>query len=100
MAIQISNTELNENLSKMTKAELMEALERAMKSKANVGGQALLVKRNASGGVFIRHPSFLEFSDRTQKDYVAGINIPANTAVALFSNPELLNQIAQAIKDI
>lgn len=85
---------INTDLNKLSKTELMAMLE--AKLKAEAGG--LMVKRNASGGVYIRHPSFKEFSDSKQKEYVAGINIPAATAVALFSNPALFKEIGDAIK--
>lgn len=86
----------NEMLAKMNKNDLLALVERLTKAQAS----SLLVKRNSSGGVYIRHDSFKEFSDSKQKEYVAGINVPANTAIALFGNPELCKEIFEAIKNI
>lgn len=84
------------DLSKLSKNELMALLERQIKQQAS----GLMVKLNSAGGVYIRHDSFREFSDKKGKEYTAGINVPLLTALALFGNPTLCAEIHEAIKAI
>lgn len=84
------------NLSKMSKEQIIALYESKLKAESS----GLMVKVNQSGGVYIRHNSFKEFSDRTQKEYTAGINVPMATAVALFGNKDLCAQIFEAINNI
>lgn len=55
------------------------------------------VSRNKSGGVFIRHPKFIEHSARVGKDYVAGINVPPNVAKVLFGDKAVFDEIAKLV---
>lgn len=55
------------------------------------------VSRNKSGGVFIRHPKFIEHSARVGKDYVAGINVPPNVAKVLFGDKSVFDEIAKLV---
>lgn len=82
------------DLSKLSKQELMALLENQIKAQAS----GLQVKLNKSGGVYIRHDSFREFSASKSKEYVAGINVPLLTALALFGNATLCAEIHEAIK--
>lgn len=72
----------------------LEALKAILSTQAN---SPLMVKINTSGGVYIRHSSFKEFSSAKNKEYVAGINMGFITAKTLFNSPELLEQIKTAI---
>jgi hypothetical protein len=85
-----------EQIAKMKPTELKAALESIVKQQAT----GLQVKLNKSGGVYIRHDSFKEFSASKSKEYVAGINVPLLTALALFGNPELCKQIHEQIKNL
>lgn len=67
--------------------------QRAMESK-------LTVKLNQSGGVYIRHDSFREWSTAKNKEYVAGVNMGYNTALTLFNNPELIEQVRDMVNSI
>ena len=90
-------TQVNlEVLSKLSKTDLLAMVEKMTKAQ----NSGLMVKRNSAGGLYIRHDSFKEFSSAKQKEYVAGINIPANTAVALFGNQELCKEIFERIKSM
>jgi len=84
------------NLSKLTKEQLMAMVEKTQELQAS----GLMVKRNASGGIFVRAESFVEWSDKKQKNYTAGVNIPANTAKVLFNDDNLLGLIRDAINDL
>lgn len=84
---------LNQDLSKLSKHELLAFIEAQSKMRAS----GLIVKRNSAGGVYIRHDSFIEYSKSKEKEYVAGLNIPATTAKALFGNPELLKQVVEQV---
>ena len=84
------------NLSKMTKEQLLEMVQKQQAQQAS----GLMVKRNASGGVFVRAESFVEWSDKKQKSYTAGINLPANTAKVLFNDANLIEIIREAINDL
>lgn len=64
------------------------------------GGQGLLVKRNAGGGVFIRHPKFTAHSESKNKDYVAGINLPESAARLIFAGGAEYQEIARAVNDL
>lgn len=55
------------------------------------------VSRNKSGGVFVRHPLFLEVSEAKGKEYVAGINLPPNVARILFGNPAVYAELAKLV---
>lgn len=58
------------------------------------------VKLNSSGGVYISHPDFQEYSEKHGKNYQAGLNIGYTTARALFNNPELLAMIKDTVNGI
>ena len=92
MATETTKTDL----SKLPKEKLLAMLEAQLKAQAS----GLMVKLNKSGGVYIRHDSFKEFSESKSKEYVAGINVPLLTALALFGNPALCAEIHEAIKNI
>lgn len=83
------------NLSKMNKNDLEALARKLLEQQKN--NAALMVKRNASGGVYIRSEKFVEWSDKKQKSYTAGINIPANTAKVLFNDPTLIEAISKEI---
>ena len=85
-----------EALSKLNKNELVAMMEKMLKNQ----GSELMVKFNSSGGVYIRHSSFKEFSQAKQKEYIAGINVPLLTALALFGNPELCKEIHERITEL
>ena len=68
-----------------------------LESKASNGRSGVSVSRNKSGGVYIRHPAFIERSEAKNKDYVAGINLPPNVAKVLFSDPKLFAEIAPLV---
>ncbi len=55
------------------------------------------VSRNKSGGVFIRHPKFIEHSASKDKDYIAGVNIPPNVAKVLFGDPAVFAELAKRV---
>jgi hypothetical protein len=80
-------------LAKMSKEQLLAMLENKLKADAS----GLIVKLTDKGGVYIRHDSFKEFSTAKGKEYTAGINLGFVTAKSLFNNPELINQIRDAI---
>jgi len=81
------------DLSKLSKQDLMELLQRQAENNAS----GLMVKLTAGGGVYIKHDSFREFSVAKNKEYTAGINIGYATAKALFGNPALLKQVSDSI---
>ena len=56
------------------------------------------IKRNKSGGLYVRHPNFIEYSEDKNKEYINGVNIPMNTAKQLFSNKTLLNAIQEFVQ--
>lgn len=58
----------------------------------------LTVKFNSSGGVFIKHPSFVAHSTKKEKDYVAGLNMDKAVAKALFANDAVLAEVTKAVK--
>ena len=72
----------------------LEALKAILSTQAN---SPLMVKINASGGIYIRHSSFKEFSTAKNKEYVAGVNMGFITAKTLFNSPQLVEQIRDAI---
>ena len=80
----------------MTKEQLLELVQ-AQQAQQQAG---LMVKRNASGGVYIRSEKFIEWSDKKQKSYTAGINIPFNTAKVLLNDESLLAMIRDAVNNI
>ena len=55
------------------------------------------VSRNKSGGVFVRHPKFLEYSTEKKKEYVAGINIPPKVAKVLFGDKAVFEELAKLV---
>lgn len=55
------------------------------------------VSRNKSGGVFVRHPKFVEFSAEKGKEYIAGINLPPNVAKVLFSDKAVYEELAKQV---
>lgn len=81
------------NFKTMTKEQLIALVE----SQSKQASDKLLVKINSAGGVFIRHASFREFSERTGKEYVAGINMGFETAKVLFNSPEMLKSIQEHV---
>jgi hypothetical protein len=81
------------NLSKMSKEELVKLLQQQQASQAS----GLMVKFNSGGGIFIRSSKFQEWSTAKNKSYVAGINIPPNTAQVLFNDPQLLELIREEV---
>lgn len=80
----------------MTKDELLKLLE-AQQEQQKAG---LMVKRNASGGIYIRSEKFIEWSDKKQKSYTAGINIPSNTAKVLFNDETLIAMVRDAVNNL
>lgn len=90
-------------MSKLTAAQAndriaeLEAMISAQQQSRSMG---LLVKENKSGGIYIKAPSFIEYSVAKNKEYVAGINLGAATAKALFNNPELIDAIRDAINSM
>lgn len=54
---------------------------------------ARVVKLNSSGGLFVRDPSFVAFSESKGKKYTACANIPAEVARVLFTDQELLKEV-------
>ena len=83
----------------MTKDQL-KALVAQLAQANQAQASGLMVKPNKSGGVYIRHNSFVEYSEAKGKNYVAGINMGNETAKALFNNPELLDQIKSMINSL
>lgn len=55
------------------------------------------VSRNKSGGVFIRHPKFVEHSAEKGKDYIAGINVPPNVAKVLFGDKAVFEELSKLV---
>ena len=86
----------------LTKAQLEQQLKelQAQLAASQQSGGGLTVKRNQSGGVYIRHTSFREWSVNKNKEYVAGMNIGYNTAKQLFNNSELLEQIKSMVNSL
>ena len=80
----------------MTKDELVKILE-AQQAQQQAG---LMVKRNASGGIYIRSDKFIEWSEKKGKSYTAGLNVPSNTAKVLFNDPSLLDLIKEAVNSL
>ena len=77
-------------------AKLIDAL--TPKSAASGGWKNQVhVSRNKSGGVFIRHPKFIEHSVDKDKDYVAGINIPPKVAKVLFGDKAVFEELAKLV---
>lgn len=70
-----------------------------MTPKGNGGGwkTQVHVSRNKSGGVFVRHPKFVERSEAKGKDYIAGINIPPNVAKVLFGDSAVFAELAKLV---
>lgn len=85
----------------MAKLDALQAENNALRSSAP---KTTTIKLNISGGLFVRHPSFIAFSKNKNKNYVAGINIPSygNPAILkqMFLNPELLQQIQAFVKTL
>ena len=71
----------------------------AMKTASSGGGwkTKVHVSRNKSGGVFIRHPKFVEHSEAKDKDYIAGINIPPKVAKVLFGDKAVFDELAKLV---
>ncbi len=84
------------NLSKLTKEQLLNMLQQQQQAQAS----GLLVKRNKSGGVFIRADHFIEWSEAKGKEYTYGMNLPYATAKKLFNDEGLLELIKGAINDM
>ena len=82
------------DLTKLTKQELCALIEQQHKNNA----AGLIVKVTDKGGLYIRSDSFVEYSTAKEKDYVAGINMGLNTAIALFTNDALLTQVVASVK--
>ena len=80
-----------------TVKQLEQELEQLKQLLASQSSGGLMVKVNSSGGVYIRHASFVEYSSTKNKEYVAGVNMGYVTAKALFNNPELIEQIRTAV---
>jgi len=80
----------------MTKQQLLDFIASNNKPK----GGSLLVKENVSGGIYIKDPSFVEYSTKKSKNYIAGINIGRETAKALFNNTALLEEIREQVNQI
>lgn len=80
----------------MTKEELVKMLEAQQASQAS----GLMVKVNSSGGIYIRSSKFQEWSSAKNKSYIAGINIPRNTAHILFNDPQLIELIRDEVNTI
>lgn len=55
------------------------------------------VSRNKSGGVFVRHPKFVEHSIEKGKDYIAGINLPPNVAKVLFGDKAVFEELSKLV---
>lgn len=83
---------------KITPQEAEELLRKVLpKSNGSNWKATLHVSRNKSGGVFIRHPRFVEHSATKGKEYVAGINLPPNVAKVLFGDKSVYEEIAKAV---
>lgn len=90
-------------MSNLTKAQLEQQLEQLQAQLATQQQQqasGLMIKKNASGGVYIRSAQFKEWSVKKSKQYTYGLNIPFATAKILFNDSEMLNQIKEAINSM
>ena len=94
--LNVTNKENQMNLNNLTKAELLKLLQ-AQQAQQQAG---LMVKRNSSGGVYIRSDKFQEWSEKKGKAYTAGINIPSNTAKVLFNDASLIELIKEAVNQL
>ena len=75
----------------------LEAMLAAANAPKSTGG--LTCKITAKGNmVYFRHGSFKEWSEKKDKFYTGSFNLPLVTARALFTNPELLADIVNAIE--
>jgi hypothetical protein len=84
------------NLNTLSKQELVKLLQQQQESQAT----GLMVKENTSKGIYIRSTKFREWSANKNKEYVAGINIPRNTAKVLFNDPQLIELIRDEVNKI
>ena len=57
------------------------------------GKDRRIIKRNKSGGLFVRDPSF-KATSKTGKPYVASVNLPADIVGPLFA-PEIITAISE-----
>lgn len=80
----------------MTKDDLIKMLQQQQDAQAS----GLLVKRNKSGGVFIRADHFIEWSEAKGKEYTYGMNLPYATAKKLFNDPSLIELIKGEINNM
>ena len=87
----------------MTMQEVLEAVRSGKLSVADAGkvlpagkspGNKRIIKRNSSGGLFVMDASFRCFSKAKNKTYTGSFNMDKDVAKALFTNPELLAEIA------
>jgi len=68
-----------------------------MANESTKSGGGLVVKRNSSGGVYIRHPKFVAHSSKKDKDYIAGINLDPAVAAVLFGDKAVYDEIAAQV---
>lgn len=52
---------------------------------------------NKNGGLYVKDPTFKAWSDKKNKEYVAGLNMDMKVARELFNNEELLQEIRNFI---
>jgi hypothetical protein len=90
-------------MSNLTKAQMeqhIKQLEAQLAGVQKAQSTGLMVKVNASGGIYIRSSEFREWSAKKNKEYTAGINLGFNTAKVLFNSPELLEQIKEQVNQL
>lgn len=83
---------------KLSMEEALKLAEQAGKASAPKGG--MVVKYNQSGGVYIKHPKFVAHSTSKDKDYIAGINIDAGVARALFCDDAVMAEVRAAVQTL
>lgn len=84
--------------SKLTKSQLETMLQELLAQQSN--GTGLIVKFNQSKGVYIRSDKFQAWSERKQKSYTYGLNIPFEVAKVLFNDTVLLKEIKEKINNL
>ena len=81
------------------KLAVLEAENAKLKAKPAPRKVGTTIKRNRSGGLFVRDASFEAYSTAKAKKYVASANIPWEVAYPLFSSPELLKAVAEFVRE-
>lgn len=82
-AVNMSNTEL---------LALVAKQQTELDQKRGGESYGLVVKRNASGGLFVRDASVTAYSAKKDKDYIPSLNIHSyqlNVFKSILANPEL-----------